>query len=263
MAYEFLSYEKKGRIAYITINRPDSMNALHPPASSELLAAFTEFRDDDEAWIAILTGTGERAFSAGADLHAAAERDRDPDRPEMATVRVPFGGITSNFECWKPIIAAVNGYAVGGGLELAMSCDIIVAAEHAELGLPEPRRGLIAGAGGVHRLPRHIPHKVAMGMMLTGKRIKAAEAYRLGLVNEVVPLPDLIPTAERWAGEILECAPFSVRASKQVALQGLDLPLDIALSRTYSELQRLLASNDRQEGPRAFSENRKPKWTGT
>ena len=263
MAYEFVNYEKKGRIAYITINRPERLNALHAPANSEMLAAFAEFRDDAEAWIAILTGTGERAFSAGADLHDTAERIRVSDRPEMAAVRAPFAGITSDFECWKPIIAAVNGYAVGGGLEVAMSCDIIVAADHAEFGLPEPRWGLVAGAGGPHRLPRHIPHKIAMGMMLTGNRIKAPEAYRLGLVNEVVPLPDLIPTAERWAGEILKCAPLSVRASKQVALQGLDWPLDIALSRTYSEFQRFRASNDRQEGPRAFSEKRKPNWTGT
>ena len=263
MDYEFLNYEKKERIVYITINRPERMNALHPPAHSEMLSAFSEFRDDAEAWIAILTGTGDRAFSAGADLHVAAERSEDPARPEMAAVRVPFGGITSNFHCWKPIIAAVNGFAVGGGLEVAMSCDIIVAADHAEFGLPEPRVGLVAGAGGVHRLPRHVPRKIAMGMMLTGNRIKAQEAYRLGLVNEVVPLQDLIPTAERWAGEILECAPLSVRASKQAATQGLDWPLDIALSRTYTEQQRAVASNDRHEGPRAFSESRKPNWTGT
>jgi enoyl-CoA hydratase/carnithine racemase len=262
MAYEFLSYEKRGRIAYITIKRPERMNALHPPANAEMLAAFTEFRDDPEAWIAILTGTGERAFSAGNDLRYTAEQDQDRDRPASAAGRAPFGGITSGFECWKPMIAAVNGFALGGGLELAMSCDVIVAADHAEVGLPEPRVGLYAGAGGVHRLPRHIPHKLAMGMMLTGRRIKAQEALKMGLVNEVVPLAELMPTADRWAAEMLECAPLSLRASKQMALQGLDWPLEIAHSRTYSEAQRQVASADRIEGPRAFAEKRTPIWKG-
>ena len=262
MAYEFLSYEKRGRIAYVTINRPERMNALHPPANAEMLAAFTEFRDDPEAWIAILTGTGDRAFSAGNDLRYTAEQDQERDRPASAGAPAPFGGITSGFECWKPIIAAVNGYALGGGLELALMCDVIVAAEHAEIGLPEPRVGLVAAAGGVHRLPRHIPLKVAMGMMLTGRRIKAQEALQIGLVNEVAPLPDLMPTAERWAAEMLECAPISLRASKEMALQGLDRPLEIAFSQSYSEHQRMGASADRIEGPRAFAEKRTPNWTG-
>ncbi len=262
MAYEFLSYEKRGRIAYITINRPERLNALHAAANAEMRAAFTEFRDDPEAWIVILTGTGERSFSAGNDLRVTAEADQSSERPAPTAVRASFGGITSGFDCWKPIIAAVNGYALGGGLELAMSCDVIVAADHAELGLPEPRVGLVAAASGVHRLPRHVPHKIAMGMMLTGRRIKAQEALRIGLVNEVVPLSDLMPTAERWASEMLECAPMSLRASKQMALQGLGWPLDIAHSRSYSEQHRMAASADRIEGPRAFSEKRKPNWTG-
>ncbi|HBD82771.1 MAG TPA: enoyl-CoA hydratase, partial [Dehalococcoidia bacterium] len=169
----------------------------------------------------------------------------------------------SDFECWKPVIAAVNGYALGGGFEIALACDIIIAADHAEVGLPEPRVGLYAGAGGVHRLPRHIPMKIAMGMMLTARRIKVQEAQKLGLINEVVPLADLMITAERWAAEILECAPMSVRATKQMAIQGLDSPLNIAFARNYSEQQKQVASNDRIEGPRAFSEKRPPKWTGT
>lgn len=263
MAYQYLNYETKGRIAYVTINRPERLNALHPPANMEMFQAFSEFRDDPDLWVAILTGTGDRAFSAGNDLRYTAEQDQNRDRPGASADRAPFGGITSNFQCWKPMIAAVNGYALGGGFEVAMACDIVIAADHAEVGLPEPRVGLYAGAGGVHRLPRHIPMKIAMGMMMTGRRIGAAEAARLGLVNEVVPLADLMATAERWAAEILECAPLSVRASKQMAIEGLDWPLDIAFSRTYSEQQRQIGSNDRVEGPRAFSEKRPPNWTGS
>ncbi len=259
MAFEFISYEKKGRIAYVTINRPERLNSLHPPASRELLEAFTAFRDDSNLSVAILTGAGDRAFSAGNDLKYTAEHGYQPARPGE---RLTFGGITSNFECWKPIIAAVNGYALGGGLELALACDIIIAAEHAELGLPEVRVGLVAGAGGTHRLPRHIPLKIAMGMLMTGRRITAQEAYRLGLVNEVVPLSELLPTAERWANEIMEAAPLSVRASKQMATLGLGWPLDIAIGRIYSEHQKAMASNDFIEGPRAFAEKRKPNWTG-
>ena len=259
MAYEFIQYEKKGRIAYVTINRPERLNALHPPANTEMLEAFSDFRDDSKVWVAIVTGTGERAFSAGNDLRYSAEHQGDRDRPVVGT---PFAGITSNFTCWKPIIAAVNGYALGGGLELALACDIIIAADHAELGLPEPRVGLVAAAGGVHRLPRHVPLKVAMGMMLTARRISAQEAYRIGLVNEIVPLADLLPTAERWANEILEVAPLSARATKQMVMTGLDWPLEVALSRNYSEQQKQTASQDRVEGPLAFAEKRKPRWTG-
>ena len=258
MGYEFIVYEKRGRIAYLTINRPDRLNALHPPANSEIRDAMTDFRDDPDAWVAIITGAGERAFSAGNDLKYTAERGRHR-RPVGSA---PFGGITSDFECWKPIIAAVNGFALGGGLELALACDIIIAAEHAEVGLPEVRVGLVAGAGGVHRLPRHVPLKVAMGMMLTGRRIPAQEAYRIGLVNEVVPQSKLMETAEGWASDILKGAPLSVRASKQMAMSGLPWPFEIAMGRTYSEHERAKASDDFVEGPRAFAEKRKPNWTG-
>src|SRR5262245_28715271 len=206
MDLEYVRYEKRDRIARVTINRPDVMNALHPPASDELSKVWDDFAADPEVWVAIFTGAGERAFSAGNDLKFQASG---------GAVRMPptgFGGITSRRDLWKPVIAAVNGVALGGGLELALACDIIVAADQARLGLPEPRVGLMAAAGGVHRLPRHIPLKVAMGMMLTGKPITAAEALRVGLVNAVVPLAELLPTAERWAQEILECSPLSVQA---------------------------------------------------
>src|SRR5581483_4122709 len=252
MQLEFIRYEKRNRIAYVTINRPDVMNALHPPANEELSRVWDDFAADPETWVAILTGAGERAFSAGNDLKWTVEHGV-PRMPKGG-----FGGITSRDDLWKPLIAAVNGVALGGGLEIALACDIIVAAEPARLGLPEPRVGLMAAAGGVHRLPRHVPLKVAMGMILTGRQITAAEAFRIGLVNEVVPAADLLPAAERWASAILECSPMSVQASKQAALQGLGKPLAEAFGGHYPLVQRLFTSEDVKEGPRAFAEKRKP-----
>src|SRR5262249_35043228 len=182
MAYEFITYEKKERVAWITINRPDVMNALHPPANLELSAAWDDFAGDPEGWVAILTGPGETASSAGNALKYTAQHGTKG----ITLGSGGFGGITARFDLVKPTIAAVNGFALGGGFELALACDLIVAAEHARFGLPEPRVGLMAAAGGVHRLPRHIPLKIAMGMMLTGRHITAAEAHRLGLGQEVV-----------------------------------------------------------------------------
>jgi len=171
-----------------------------------------------------------------------------------------FAGITARFDITKPIIAAVNGFALGGGCEIALACDIIVAADHARLGLPEPRVGLMAGAGGVHRLPRHIPLKIAMGMILTGKHLSAAEAHRWGLVNEVVPLKDLMATAERWAGEIMECSPVSIQASKEAAMGGLGMSLEEASKHNFPGTVKLWKSKDAIEGPLAFAQKRKPQW---
>jgi enoyl-CoA hydratase/carnithine racemase len=261
MAFEFIKYEKKGHLAYITINRPEVMNSLHPPANKELSMVVDDFLEDNEAWIAIYTGAGEKAFSAGNDLKYTAEKGYEAIKAQP--VKGGFGGITSRFDCFKPIIAAVNGFALGGGFEIVLSCDIVIAAEHAQFGLPEPRVGLLAGAGGVHRLPRQIPVKPAMGMMLTGKRISAKQALEFGLINEVVPISDLLATAEKWAAEILECAPLSVRASKQCALEGMAKPtLEEALNSEYSILKQARQSEDWVEGPKAFAEKRKPQWKG-
>lgn len=258
MGYQYAIYEKKGRIAYVTINRPEVMNALHAAASRELSEIWTDFRDDPEVWIGILTGAGDRAFSAGNDLKVTAAGGGSA--ANLGPIVGGFGGITNRFDIFKPIIAVVNGVAMGGGLEMALACDIIVAEEHARLALPEPRVGLMAGAGGVHRLPRQIPQKIAMGMILTGRHITAQEAYRVGLVNEVVPKGEGMAAAERWAAEILACAPISVRASKQAALQGLETSLEIAMSRNYEWVTRMRASEDTKEGPRAFAEKRPPVW---
>lgn len=258
MTYQYASYKKRGRLAVITLNRPEVMNALHMEAHLELKEIWEDFRDDPELWVAILTGAGDRAFSAGMDLKArTTERSDDKilDRP-------PFGRITRDFDCAKPIIAAVNGVAVAGGLEIALACDVIVAAEHARFGLPEPRVGLVAGEGGIHRLARQVPYKIAMGLILTGKLISAKEAHRIGLVNEVVPFADLVPTAERWAAEILECAPVSGRLAKESLVAGEGLSVDEAIKQDGVRLDRMRATADAIEGPRAFSEKRKPQWTG-
>jgi enoyl-CoA hydratase/carnithine racemase len=260
MGYRYAIYEKKGRIAYVTINRPEVMNALHADANRELSEIWTDFRDDPEVWIGILTGAGTRAFSAGNDLKVTAAGGGSA--ANLGPLVGGFGGITNRFDIFKPIIAAVNGFALGGGLEMALACDIIVAEEHARLGLPEPKVGLMAGAGGVHRLPRQIPTKIAMGMILTGRHITAQEAYRIGLVNEVVPQGEALAAAERWANEILACSPISVRASKQAAMEGLETPLPVSLSRTYEWVTRMRNSEDTKEGPRAFAEKRPPQWKG-
>src|SRR5579885_2705220 len=256
MTFEFIRYEKREHVVPITIDRPEVLNALHPDANEELARAWDAFAADDELRVAILTGAGDRAFSAGNDLKWAA-RHGMPRLPKGG-----FGGITARFDLWKPVIAAVNGLALGGGLEIALACDIIVAAEHATFGLPEPRVGLMAAAGGVHRLPRHIPLKIAMGLMLTGKHITAQEAHKWGIVNEVVPLKDLISTSERWAREIMECSPLSVQATKEAALTGLGIPVEDAIGKHYEGQARLFKSKDAVEGPLAFSQKRKPNWTG-
>lgn len=258
MAYQFVTYEKRGRIAIVTFNRPERMNALHPPCHAELDEIWNDFERDPALWVAILTGAGDKAFSAGNDLRYTAEHG-------IEKIHAPdsgFGGITSRTTCWKPIIAAVNGYALGGGFEMALACDIIVAADHARVGLPEVRVGLMPGAGGVHRLPRMIPQKIAIGHILTGRHMTAQEALRWGVVNEVVPLAELMPTALRWANEILEGAPLSVRAAKQAAMMGLGHPLEAALAMNFTEVLRMRRSEDTVEGPRAFAEKRKPNWKG-
>ena len=256
MQLEFIRYEKRDRVATVTINRPEVMNALHPPANEELDRVWNEISADSDIWVAILTGAGDRAFSTGNDLKWTATHGM-PRMPASG-----FGGITNRHDLTRPVIAAVNGFAMGGGFEMALACDVIVAAEHARFGFPEPRVGLMAADGGVHRLPRHVPLKVAMGLLLTGRQITVAEAQRWGLVNEVVPGSRLLDAARRWAEEMIECAPLSLQATKEAALGGLGRPLADAMSARYPGVARLFASEDAKEGPRAFAEKRKPLWRG-
>jgi enoyl-CoA hydratase/carnithine racemase len=259
MSEPFVKYEKRGRVAWVTLNRPEVMNALHPPCHDELEAIWNDFAADPEVWVAVLTGAGDRAFSAGNDLKWTAQNSgKLPPMPKGG-----FAGLTSRFDLTKPIIAAVNGFALGGGFEIVLACDIVVAADTARFGLPEPRVGLMAAAGGAQRLARQIPLKVAMGMMLTAEPIGAARALELGLVNEVVAPGELAAAAQRWADRIAECSPLSIRATKQAALDSLDRPLRDAIDfRSYPAIVELLRSDDAQEGPRAFAEKRKPVWKG-
>jgi crotonobetainyl-CoA hydratase len=252
---EFCTTSREGRLLVVTMNRPEVMNSLHPPANFELEKVFDDFVADPELWVAIITGAGERAFSAGNDLKFTAKTGGKLDINKKG-----FAGITSRFDNPKPLIAAVNGVAMGGGFEIALACDLIIASENAVFALPEPRVGLAALAGGMHRLPRAIPLKHAMGMLLTGRRVSAREGMALGFVNEVVAPAELLNAAKRWAGQILECAPLSVRASKQSAYDGLDRPLEDAMAARYDEVIRMVKSEDFIEGPRAFAEKRPPSW---
>jgi len=255
--------ECDGRLLIVTINRPEVYNALHPMANAELSEAFDAFAADPELWVAIITGAGDKAFCAGNDLKYHAQvRDKTGERPRHPGKG--FGGLTNRLDLDKPVIAAVNGVAMGGGFEIALAADLIIASDRAKFALPEPRVGLAAGAGGMQRLARQVPLKKAMGMMLTGRHVSASEGYELGFVTAVVPHGGLMQEARRWAEQILECSPVSIRATKQVVMRSLNVPdLEGALrNRNYPAYVAMTESEDTIEGPKAFAEKRKPRWQG-
>jgi crotonobetainyl-CoA hydratase len=259
MAYDFVRVERAGPVTTITLNRPEVMNALHSPAHFELDEVFNTFAADPDQWVAIVTGAGDRAFSAGNDLKHQATGGK------MGSPPSGFAGLTSRYDLTKPVIAAVNGVAMGGGFEIALACDLIIASETAVFALPEPKVGLAALAGGVHRLPRTIGLKRAMGMILTARRVSAKEGYELGFVNEVAAPGELMAAANRWAQLICECGPMSIRASKQAVLMGLDeVTLADAMKNQgkYPAVNALFKSEDFVEGPLAFSQKRAPQWKG-
>ncbi len=253
--YEFCKVEREAHLTIVTLNRPDVMNALHYPAHLELEQVWNAFDADPDQWVAIVTGAGPRAFSAGNDLKYQASGG------QRGFVASGFAGLTSRFDLFKPVIAAVNGVAMGGGFEIALACDIIVAAENARFALPEPKVGLAALAGGMHRLPRTIGLKRAMGMMLTARHVSAQEGYELGFVTALAPEGEALAQAKQWAAQMLECSPMSLRATKQAAMQGLAIPdVATAMKVEYEAVARLRASQDWVEGPRAFAQKRKPDW---
>lgn len=253
---EFCKVETADHIMTVTINRPERLNALHPPGNAELGQVFDDFAADDDSWVAIITGEG-RGFSAGNDLRYQAEGGERVSTPRG------FGGLSSRFDLTKPVIAAVNGVAMGGGFEIALSCDLIIASDKARFALPEPKVGLAALAGGLQRLPRQIGVKRALGMILTGRHVSPEEGKELGFVNEVVPHDELMNEARRWANLILECAPLSIRASKDVVYRSLSVgSLQESMEMPYDSVRAMSTSEDFVEGPLAFSEKRPPNWKG-
>ena len=253
---KYCEVDKSDHIMTVTLARPERLNALHPPANAELGEVFDGFAADEDMWVAIITGAG-RGFCAGNDLRHQAEGGERVPMPKG------FGGLTARFDLLKPVIAAVNGVAMGGGFEIALACDLIIASEKAVFALPEPKVGLAALAGGLNRLPRQIGAKRALGMILTGRHVPAAEGERLGFVNAVVPHERLTAEALDWARQICACAPLSVRASKEVAQAALNTAsLADSMHLNYASVTAMRESQDFIEGPRAFAEKRKPNWRG-
>ncbi len=258
--FEELLFERRDRIAVITMNRPHVLNARNRQLRQELMRAFLIAEDDSDIWVVILTGAGDRAFSVGMDLKEAATEDEDALQSRYNYRK--FSDTLALEAVSKPVIAAINGYALGGGLELALCCDLRIVSEGAQLGFPEANRGMMPGSGATQRLPRLIGPSRALEMMFTGERISAAEAYRIGLVNQVVPAAQLMTAAETLARKILSSAPVALRLIKEAVRKGLDMSLAQGLA-VEIELSALVSQTaDSSEGVHAFVEKRDPVWRG-
>jgi enoyl-CoA hydratase len=251
-----IDYEQRGRVAVLTINRPEARNAVNGDVASGLEAAIDRFEGDPDTWVAVLTGAGP-VFSAGADLKAIASGDA----AALNTSRGGFAGIARR-ERTKPIIAAVNGPALAGGCEIVLSCDMVIASTDARFGVPEVKRSLVAGAGGLFRLPRALPMNVAMELVLTGDPIEAQRAYDLGLVNQLVESGQAVEAAVALAERICVNAPVAVRESRAVVLQGAMADDETAWRLTNEAFARVVQTEDFSEGPKAFIEKRAPEWKG-
>jgi crotonobetainyl-CoA hydratase len=257
--------EQRGHVLEVTLDRP-KVNAIDIDTSRLLGAAFVRLRDDPELRVGIVTGAGERLFSAGWDLKAAHHGEEVGKWWDLDYGPGKFAGLTELWDLNKPVIAAINGHALGGGLELALACDLLIAADHAELAMPELPIGILPDSGGIQRLPRRLPHNIALEMLLLGRRMGAAEAKHYGLVNAVVPKERLLATAREWADSIAGGAPLTIQALKQAlkAIDGVGVRqgFDIIRSGRLPAYQRALASEDAKEGVRAFAEKRKAVFKG-
>lgn len=258
LSFDNIIYEKKDAVATLTINRESALNSIDAKTSSEMYRAWEDFRDDPEMRVAILTGVGEKSFSTGMDLVATAkgENQFEGGRP------VPFGGFTKRMPIYKPIIAAINGFCLAGGMELALTCDIRICTPEARFGLPEVRWAIMPGAGGTQRMPRAIPQAWANYLILTGEQMDAETAMKVGLISHIVPREELMEKAYSIANVICERGPLAVRAAKEAIQRGMDMPLDHGLAFEDLLLGRLFATEDAKEGPRAFAEKRKPEYKG-
>jgi E-phenylitaconyl-CoA hydratase len=259
MTYKNLFYEKKDNYCIITLNRPDALNSMDLTLKEELISAFEDFKYDHSLRVAILTGVGNRAFCAGSDLKIMPSDDSFAVEYLNEDTHTHF---IESLKCMKPIICAINGYAIGGGLELALACDIRIASDNASFGLSEVKVGSIPGAGGTQRLPRAIPQAIAMKMLLTGERIQAVEAYRVGLISDLVPLDELLATAEKIAQKISENGHLAVNAVKKLVIDGQNMSLDDGIQVERLMFGLLKNTVDRIEGRKAFSEKRKPIYKG-
>lgn len=258
-------YDKDDHVARVTLDRPEVLNAMDLRTHEELREIWDDFEADDDLWVAVLSGAGTRAFSVGQDLKELAElQAKGLATPSTFGSRGKSGWprLTERFDLAKPVIAKVRGYAIGGGFELALACDLVIAAADATFALTEARLGLVPGAGGVFRLTRQLPWRTAMGHLLTGRSMDARRAYELGLVNEVVQPDELDECVEGWVADVVRCAPLSVRAIKEAATKAAGLPLESAFTGDYEWERRRMHSRDAVEGPRAFAEKRAPRWEG-
>lgn len=252
-----VDFSKDGHIARVHLNRPQGLNAITQEMDDLLLDAWQSINDDPDIWCAILSAEGEKSFCIGADVSGGAERKT---RMALGGGLTGIGGPLVTLK--KPLVAAVQGFCVGGGFELAMCADVIVAADNAQFGLPETKVGIIGECGVVHRAVRQLPYHIAMGMILTGDRIKADAAARFGLVNEVVPFAELAEAAGKWASKISAASPLANQAAKAAALGRLGYPLETALMTRFEDIERYAESADKREGEAAGGERRKPVWTG-
>lgn len=257
-SFERITYEKRDAIAIITINREESLNSMDAQTSREMFEAFSDFRDDAALRVAILTGIGAKSFSTGMDLVATASGE-----DQLREGSLPVGGFAKRLPIFKPIIAAINGFCLAGGLEQALACDIRICSPNARFGLPEVRWGLIPGAGGTQRLPRAVGQAWANYMILTAEQIDAETALKIGLVSHIYPQEELMDRALQIAATICERGPLAVRLAKEAMLRGMDVSLDNGLALEDILEFRALASEDSKEGPRAFAEKRKPNYTGS